>query len=340
LGVAPAGPASRKPDATLRDRGPIERTESEGIAAVSAGQRAPELAGIPPGPGRIFLRPRITAIGCIVVLAALGWIYLAITVAGAAANHGNASALGPGMGVFDRVVPQDSIGRALLAALCRPSFATGPGTGLVDLALVLIMWCAMALAMMLPTAASMIVTYAQIAETAWLKGETVVSPHVLAVGYVSVWIVYACAATLLQWGLARAALLDPALVPVSGLFSGAVFLLAGSYQFSALKHACVTRCQRPLPFFFANWTARPAAVFRLGLRQGLYCLGCCWALMLVVFAVGVMNVVWMALLGVIMTAEKVATTTRVSRVLGVIFFAIGMSFIAASLIAHWPRPAM
>jgi len=286
----------------------------------------------------MFLRPRITAIVCVVVLAALGWVYLAFMVAGAA-NHGDAGALGPGMALFDRLMPRDGLGRSLLDALCRPTFATGQGTSLVDLALVLVMWCAMALAMMLPTAGSMIVTYAQIAETAWRKGETVVSPHVLAAGYTSVWIADACAATVLQWALASAALLDPALVPVSGLFSGAVFLLAGSYQFSALKHACVTRCQRPLPFFLAKWTTRPAAVFRLGIRQGIYCLGCCWAMMLVMFAVGVMNVVWMALLGVIMTTEKIATTTRVSRAVGVIFIAIGTAFVSASVIAHWPAQA-
>jgi len=286
----------------------------------------------------MFSRPRITAIACVVVLAALGWVYLAVMVAGAA-RHADAGALGPGMAIFDGLMPRDGLGRSLLDALCRSTFATGEGTSLLDLVLVLVMWCAMALAMMLPTAGSMIFTYAQIAETARLKGETVVSPHVLAAGYTSVWIAFACAATLLQWGLARAALLDPALVPVSGLFSGAVFLLAGGYQFSALKQACVTQCQRPLPFFFANWTTRPAAVFRLGLRQGLYCLGCCWAMMLVMFAVGVMNVVWMALLGVIMTTEKIATTTRVSRALGVIFIAIGMGFVVASLIAHWPAHA-
>src|SRR5674536_190050 len=92
-------------------------------------------------------------------------------------------------------------------------------------------------------------------------------------------------------------------------FSGAIFIGAGVYQFSALKHACLTQCQSPFPFFFANWANTPRGVFRLGVKQGLYCLGCCWAMMLVMFAVGVMNVIWMAALGMVMTFEKIGTGT-------------------------------
>jgi predicted metal-binding membrane protein len=131
-------------------------------------------------------------------------------------------------------------------------------------------------------------------------------------------------------------LLDPAMASASGLFSGAVFVAAGAYQFSALKHACVTRCQQPAPFFAANWSESPRGVFRLGVRQGLYCVGCCWAMMLVMFAVGVMNVIWMAALGFIMAAEKIATTTRFSKAIGAVFTVIGIAFIAVAVIAHWP----
>jgi predicted metal-binding membrane protein len=205
-----------------------------------------------------------------------------------------------------------------------------------DGALIYVMWCAMTFAMMLPTAGGMILTYAEIAETAAAKREAAVPPLVLTTGYAAVWLGFAAAATLLQLLLNRLALLDPAMSSASALFSGAIFLAAGAYQFSALKHACVTLCQRPFPFFFANWSTRPRAVFRLGVRQGLYCLGCCWAMMLVMFAVGVMNVVWMAALGVIMGLEKVMSATRFSRAVGVAFVAIGAAFILSSFIAHWP----
>src|SRR6266581_3320654 len=186
---------------------------------------------------RAFARPRLIAVLCVVALAGAGWLYLGLMVAGMA-RSGGLSALGPGMAIFDLLGRPDGLGRALIAALCRPSFAAGASAStMAELSLTLAMWCAMALAMMLPTAGPMIVTYAQIAETAAAKGERVVSPPVLAAGYITVWLGFAVLASLLQWALSRAALLDPALVPVSGLLSGAVLLGAGAYQFSALKHA-------------------------------------------------------------------------------------------------------
>jgi predicted metal-binding membrane protein len=293
--------------------------------------------------GHALGRPVPIAVVSLVVLAGLGWIYLVLLVAGWAAR-GDAAALGPGMGVLDLLTRRDGvalIGRALFDVLCRPSFGSqgvqGVAAQAAQGALVLLMWVAMTLAMMLPTAAGMIVTYAQIADTAARKGEPAVSPLILTAGYVAVWLGFALAATVLQVALTNVALLDPAMASASPLFSGAVFLGAGAYQFTALKHACLTRCQRPFPFFFANWSSAPRTIFRLGLQQGLFCLGCCWATMLAIFAVGVMNVVWMVALGLVMTVEKQMLTTRFSRLIGAIFLAIGVAFIASSVAAHWPH---
>ena len=298
------------------------------------------LDGLPPAAARLghaLGRPVPIAIACLAVLAGLGWIWLVVMVAGWAAR-GDAGSLGPGMGLLDLLTRPDGldrIGRALVEVLCRPSFGAQElsetaGQG----ALVLAMWIAMTLAMMLPTAAGMIVTYAQIADTAARKGEPVVSPLVLTAGYVGVWLGFAVAATALQAALTRLALLDSAMASASPLFSGAVFIGAGAYQFTALKHACVTRCQRPFPFFFANWSSEPRGIFRLGLRQGLYCLGCCWATMLAMFAVGTMNVVWMVAFALVMTLEKMTVTTRFSHAVGVAFVAIGVAFIAVAVAAH------
>ena len=124
----------------------------------------------------------------------------------------------------------------------------------------------MTLAMMLPTAGPMILTYAEIADTAARKREPVVSPLILTAGYVAVWLGFALAAASLQWVLARAGLLDGG--SVGRLVGGTIFLGAGLYQFSALKQACLTLCQRPFPFFFSNWTTERSGVLRLGLRQG------------------------------------------------------------------------
>ena len=273
---------------------------------------------------------------CVATLTLAGWIYLGSMVAHLA-RSGGAAALGPGMGVFDRFAHAEGLGRGLTAALCRPTLGAELGVpGASDLALVLLMWCAMALAMMIPTAVPMIMTYAGLAETNGHARERAASIAALSAGYTSVWIGLAFAASVLQCGLIRALALDPTIGAANGLFSGAVFIGAGAYQFSALKSTCVTLCQRPSRLFLAHWSATPAGAFRLGARQGLYCLGCCWAMMAVMFAVGTMNVVWMAGLGTLMTLEKVSTTTRLSRITGAVFFAIGGAFIAAAVAAHWP----
>jgi predicted metal-binding membrane protein len=259
---------------------------------------------------RALARPRAIAIGCIAVLVAAGWIYLGLVLAGETA-------------------------RGFWSALCQPLYGASDLSA-TTLLLTFAMWCAMALAMMLPTAAPMIMTYADLAETAAQKGEPAASPMVLAAGYVAVWFAAAIGLAALQALLARFGLLDDVMSVASPLFAGALFLLAGVYQFSALKHACVTQCQHPFRFFFANWTADPRGVFRLGLRQGLYCLGCCWAMMLLMFAIGVMSVVWMALLGAVMATEKVATTTRFSKALGAVFCVIGLAIVVSAVIDRWP----
>ena len=217
---------------------------------------------------------------------------------------------------------------------------SGATWGAGGFAIVALMWGAMTLAMMLPSAAPMILAYAEIADVALRKAERIVSPFMLAAGYTVVWLGFAVLVTLAQYAFTRAALLDTGMQSASGLFSGAIFIGAGIYQFSALKHACLKQCQHPFPFFFANWATTPRGVFRLGVRQGLYCLGCCWAMMLVMFAVGVMNVIWMAALGMVMTFEKIGTGKRFTYAVGVALIVAGIEFVASAIVAHWPVHAI
>jgi predicted metal-binding membrane protein len=158
----------------------------------------------------------------------------------------------------------------------------------------------------------------------------VVSPFVLAAGYVAVWLGFALVAASLQAALMRAGLLDGG--RAGWLLSGAIFVGAGAYQFSSLKQSCLTLCRSPFPFFFANWTDRRAGVFKLGLRQGLACLGCCWAMMLLMFAVGAMNAVWMAALGIVMTAEKLAIAPRIREAIGVVLIGAGLVMVVSSVV--------
>jgi len=259
-----------------------------------------QLSGVETRLTAVLAQPKRIAIACVVALSAFGWFALGLMTADANGSWWQ--------------------------ALCR----AGVAIEWKDFVIVAPMWAAMALAMMLPTAGPMILTYAEIADTAARKGEPAVSPLVLAAGYVAVWLGFALIAALCQIALARAGLLDGGRLALP--LAGALVLGAGLYQFSTLKHSCLTLCQRPFPFFFSNWTDETLGVLRLGLRQGLYCLGCCAAMMLLMFAVGVMNVVWMALLGIVMTIEKMNTTQRFSRVVGGVMVATGASLLAASMV--------
>jgi predicted metal-binding membrane protein len=257
--------------------------------------------------GRASARPRAVAIACVVGLAAVGWCYIG------AAN--GASAFG-------------DVG-SLVRSICAP-LSGGAQSGIAaEFALLFLMWSAMTLAMMLPSAAPMLLTYAEIADTAARKGERIVSPLVIAAGYCAIWLGFA--------GLGAAAQLLAARMPVEMnagtalLVSGVLFAAAGLYQFSPLKNACLRACQQPFPFFFANWTTKTSGVFRLGLRQGLHCLGCCWAMMLLMFAVGTMNIVWMVLLGIVMTLEKIVPGARLRRGLGVVFIGAGGALMLAAI---------
>lgn len=274
------------------------------------GHLPPAAAGL----GRIFARPKLLVGLCVILLAGLGWFYLALLLAGSGGSF-------KGFGVD-------------FLALCGPlPDGSWSATGV---AIVASMWGAMTLAMMLPSAAPMIMTYAGIADTAARKDEHIVSPFVLATGYMMVWIGFSVVAALAQIMLTQATLLDTSMTSAGGLFSGAIFIGAGLYQFSALKHACLNRCQQPLPFFLANWVTTTRGVLRLGIKQGVYCLGCCWAMMLVMFAVGVMNVIWMVGIGMVMTIEKMLTGRRFTHAVGVALIVAGVSIVLWAVAAHWP----
>ena len=262
------------------------------------------------GLGQIFARPKAIAAGCVIIIAGLGWFYLALLIAAPASSW-----------------------FATVQALCRtlPEGAWSFSAAAITAS----MWSAMTLAMMLPSASPMILTYAEIAETAARKSERIVSPLVIAAGYASVWLVFSLLATVIQIVLTRAALLNTGITSASGILAGAIFIGAGIYQFSALKHACLTHCQNPFPFFFTNWATTLGGVFRLGVEQGLYCLGCCWAMMMVMFAVGVMNVAWMAGLAAVMTIEKLLTGRRFAHGVGVALIVVGTGIAVSAFAAQW-----
>ncbi|WP_260009540.1 DUF2182 domain-containing protein [Leisingera aquaemixtae] len=173
----------------------------------------------------------------------------------------------------------------------------------------LMMWALMSAAMMAPTALPAFATYEDLSHTALDTSFTR-----LVGGYLAVWLGFSALAAVLQLGLFQAELLTAFGDSNSRYLSAGLLLVAGGYQFSPVKEACLSKCRRPLVFFMQHWDEGP---LRNGLRLGLVCLGCCWALMLLAFAGGTMNIAFMGLATVIMILEKLPDLGRyVTKPLG------------------------
>jgi predicted metal-binding membrane protein len=273
-------------------------------------------------------RPVGGVFAAIAIMVAIAWAVLgAMAVEFAAlAPPGGA---GPGGFLVERI-PALPIPAALdwFFRLClAPSDAASGGARFAVLAT---MWLMMSIAMMLPSAAPMIRTYCEIADTAAVKGEAVVHPIVLVAGYLATWAA-ASAGFALATIAVGAFMAGEGLGPIRGAAGAVALALAGAYQFTALKEACLEKCRNPFAILFARWSSRPAAVFRLGMEQGLWCLGCCWALMLVMFAVGLMNLFWMALLAVFATVEKLVGGPVPTRAAGAILLVWAAALLLLSI---------
>ncbi len=180
-----------------------------------------------------------------------------------------------------------------------------PPKGAVDLLLLFAMWWVMMVGMMLPSAAPMILTFATVNRNRRALDEPYVPTALFVVGYLLAWGGFSVLATLAQWGLEQAALLSPMdMASDSWLVGGILFLAAGLYQLTPLKQACLNHCRSPLAFVVNHWRDGPRGALGMGLAHGLYCLGCCWVLMALLFVGGVMNLVWVAALAIVVLAEK------------------------------------
>ena len=188
-----------------------------------------------------------------------------------------------------------------------------------------VMWAVMAVAMMLPTSLPLIFLFGRYWK-AKHKQDPVWPTLNLVFGYLSAWFLFGVAAALLQWGLEHLDVLTPVMGEVrSPVVGGAVILFAGLFQFSPLKTACLSKCRTPMMFLNTKWRNGKWGPFIMGFDDGLYCLGCCWAMMLIMFVSGVMNLFWMAVLTVFMISEKIVPHGLIfTRVTGAILVAVGI----------------
>jgi predicted metal-binding membrane protein len=202
------------------------------------------------------------------------------------------------------------------------AFGAGTGTGAIEMTgmsrdmvmspaewsagyagLMFLMWCVMMVAMMLPSAAPILLLFARVgqADTAgrlW-------SPTVyFAAGYLAVWTAFSAGATVLQWSLERSGLLSAMMATTATWLGAAILIGAGLWQFAPLKHICLRQCRSPIGFLTTRWRAGREGAFRMGLEHGAHCLGCCWFLMALLFFGGVMNLWWIGGLSAYILMEK------------------------------------
>ena len=192
------------------------------------------------------------------------------------------------------------------------------------LLLLFAMWGVMMTAMMLPSASPLVLLYAGAlrargdARGGW-------KTYALAAGYVLVWALFSVAATALQRMLATALILTPMMEPATNEAAAVLLAVAGLYQLTPLKRACLRVCRSPLSFLMQHWRPGALGAFHLGVRHGIYCLGCCWAMMLLLFAGGVMNLVVIVVLTLWVLAEKMAPFgEHTARASGVALLAVAL----------------
>ena len=241
----------------------------------------------------LLKRDRAVVIAVLLVLAALAWGYLV--------------AVARDMGGMDR------------PASMMKAWDFG------DLLMLFVMWAIMMAGMMIPATAPLILTFATINRKKFEQSGRRVSTFVFLSGYLLVWTVFSGLAAALQWGLHTLALMSPMMVSQSPLLNGVLLIAAGVYQWAPLKRTCLEHCQSPLAFIMNHWREGTVGALRMGWEHGFYCVGCCWVLMALLFVLGVMNLVWVAVIAVFVLLEKVLPVGLwMGRITGLLLIAWGL----------------
>jgi predicted metal-binding membrane protein len=252
---------------------------------------------------RVLQRDRvITALG-LGVIAVLAWVYTIFV-----ASMGGGDMAG---GVSHMAMPQ-----------------VDPWSG-VDFLLMYAMWAVMMVAMMLPSASPMILLFAKINRKRQQARTPYLPTSMFAGSYIVVWASFALLATAANWALHNGGLMTSMMGSALPLWGGGLLIVAGLYQFTPLKYACLNKCRSPLGFLVSEWRAGAFGAFVMGLRHGTYCVLCCWALMVLLFVLGVMNLTWIAFLAAFVLIEKLASGGPwLSRVSGLLLLGWGIWIVA------------
>ena len=193
---------------------------------------------------------------------------------------------------------------------------------------VFLMWSVMMVAMMVPSASPMILSFATVNQKRRERGADYVPTAVFLGGYLLAWTAFSLIATIAQWGLQRAELVASSMRSASPVLTGVLLIVSGVFQWTPLKQRCLTHCHTPLTLLMTHWKEGRRGALEMGLHHGAYCVGCCWALMGLLFVAGVMNLWWIAALSAIVLAEKLAPRL-LSKPMGPLLIAAGIWFVAA-----------
>jgi predicted metal-binding membrane protein len=260
-------------------------------------------------------RQRLIVGLCLAVLAALAWLYLFHSRTTMGDTAGTTMA---GMDMSNMNMP----------GMVMPGAEEWNFTAVL---LLFAMWAIMMVAMMVPSAAPMVLAFVAVNHRRQTSGRLLVPVGIFLTGYLTIWTAYSAVAASTQWSLHHAALLSSAMKTTSPQLNGVLLIAAGVFQWTPLKRACLDGCRSPLTFLMSEWREGARGAFVMGLRHGTYCVGCCWILMALLFVAGVMNLLWVAAIACLVIAEKLFPKGHlVAHASGVAFVLGGAALIARS----------
>ena len=197
---------------------------------------------------------------------------------------------------------------------------------LSDFFLLFMMWAVMMIAMMTPSILPMLMLFTALNSRKKAQGQESTSSMILLAGYLSSWVLFSLFITMPQYYLHTNGFLNMMMEPMHAYLAAFVLILAGVYQFTPYKDACLNVCQSPLSFLTNNWQDGKLGTFIIGYKHGFYCVGCCWALMLTLFALGVMNILWVIVLTIFVLFEKLSYNYPLTyrRIVGVFLISWGI----------------
>lgn len=198
-----------------------------------------------------------------------------------------------------------------------------------DFILLFLMWLVMMIAMMTPSVAPLILSFAKVNRQRRQQHRPFVNAVYLMAGYFLVWAAFSLAATSLQWLLQQISMLNPEMKTTNKILGGVILIVTGVFQFTPLKQTCLKHCRTPLDFILHQWKEGRQGALRMGILNGFYCAGCCWLLMSLLFVAGIMNLLWVALIAIFVLIEKISSGIKwIPYVAGIVMVGYGVLLLA------------